>query len=90
MLDTFSAFVFVFSPPPFSVSVPVSPVSWSLSPALLPLSQIASIRFDRRFVRFANMLINDSIYHMDEAVKFLSAIKVAQVHTWPPFVPCTQ
>lgn len=32
-----------------------------------------------RFVRFANMLINDSIYHMDEAVKFLSAIKAAQV-----------
>lgn len=32
-----------------------------------------------RFVRFANMLINDSIYHMDEAIKFLSAIKVAQV-----------
>ena len=25
------------------------------------------------------MLINDSIYHTDEAIKFLSAIKVAQV-----------
>lgn len=44
-----------------------------------------------RFVRFANMLINDSIYHMDEAIKYLSAIKIAQVgdwganhNTWPP------
>ncbi|CAN0050701.1 unnamed protein product [Laminaria digitata] len=31
-----------------------------------------------KFVRFANMLINDSIYHMDEAIKYLSAIKIAQ------------
>lgn len=35
-----------------------------------------------RFVRFANMLINDSIYHMDEAIKYLSAIKIAQVRDW--------
>lgn len=32
-----------------------------------------------RFVRFVNMLINDGIYHTDDAIKFLSAIKVAQV-----------
>lgn len=35
------------------------------------------VRF--RFVRFANMLINDSIFHMDDAMKKLTTIKAAQV-----------
>eukprot|EP00903_Cladosiphon_okamuranus_P011191 g10560.t1 len=50
---------------------------WTLRPyreSIIHYSQDSA-----KFVRFANMLINDSIYHMDEAVKFLSAIKVAQV-----------
>ncbi|CAM9539443.1 unnamed protein product, partial [Hapterophycus canaliculatus] len=49
---------------------------WTLRPyreSIIRYSQDSA-----RFVRFANMLINDSIYHMDEAVKFLSAIKAAQ------------
>ncbi|CAN0209662.1 unnamed protein product, partial [Pylaiella littoralis] len=49
---------------------------WTLRPyreSIIRYSQDSA-----NFVRFANMLINDSIYHMDEAVKFLSAIKVAQ------------
>ncbi|CAN0482791.1 unnamed protein product, partial [Ectocarpus sp. 12 AP-2014] len=50
---------------------------WTLRPyreSIIRYSQDSA-----KFVRFANMLINDSIYHMDEAVKFLSAIKAAQV-----------
>jgi len=44
----------------------------------LPAYQESVIRYSQdrdSFVRFANMMVNDSIYHMDESLKYLTEIK---------------
>ena len=53
-----------------------------LTSSLLPSHAQAMIGFTRetpKFVRFVNMLINDSIFSMDEALTKLATIRTVQV-----------
>ena len=52
---------------------------WELPP--YRASMVAFTRDTPRFVRFVNMLINDSIYSMDEALSKLEKIRNTQART---------